>query len=69
MNIGNKEETLELKEQYNLNLPVLFAPADNSLEKDYKIMGVPSFCYISPDGTVRRTGHSADLMNQLKTLI
>ena len=69
VNFGNAEETFELKKQYRLNLPILYAPSHNSFEIDYKIIGVPSFCFVDEGGIVRRTGYSPELADQLKTMV
>lgn len=49
------EETQALREEMNLQLPLLIAPRpDNSFFDDYKVPGTPAFCLINAEGKVHR---------------
>ncbi len=51
------EEARRLADVFHITQPVLVAPSDrNSFRKDYRILGVPSFCMIGADGRVQATG-------------
>jgi peroxiredoxin len=54
---GDRAETANLVEKYQIDIPVLLAPYEsNSFASTYKIDATPAFCTLNPEGYVEASG-------------
>ena len=66
VNFGNMVETRALVNEFGIHSFTLVVPDENSLRKEYKVNGTPSYCLIDTKGIVRSAGFISELEKELR---